>query len=123
MAVNKGNFSVGGTQFKAKSIKQTNESLATEDSGRSDDGVMHISWIKTKLRKWEIELPPTDSATVSSLFSKVQGKIYNITIFDVTTNSVQTVNVYTSNTESDCYSGVLLNGLYQGVSFSAIEVG
>lgn len=48
---NKGNFIIGGVEFKAKAIKPSFDSLATEDSGRTDDGVMHITWIKSKLRK------------------------------------------------------------------------
>lgn len=47
----KGRFRVDGTQFKAKAITPSFDSLATEDSGRTDDGVMHIYWIKNKLRK------------------------------------------------------------------------
>lgn len=137
MSVNRGNFAVGPsanslTEFKAKSIKQTNESLAAETSGRSDNGTMHISWIKPKLRKWEIELPPCSSAEIYSLFSKIQGQEYYIKIWDIsspdpTTQHPEynpiTLKVYTSNTESDCYSGVIHNGLYQGVTFSAIEIG
>jgi len=57
----KGHFKIGSTTFIAKSIKPSFESLASEDSGRTDDGKMHISWIKPKLRKWEIEMPPCSS--------------------------------------------------------------
>ena len=47
----KGRFSINGTQYKAKAIRPSFDSLATEDSGRTDDGVMHISWVKDRLRK------------------------------------------------------------------------
>ena len=47
----KGCFIINGTQFRAKSIAPSFDSLATEDSGRTEDGVMHIWWIKNKLRK------------------------------------------------------------------------
>lgn len=119
---NKGCFIIDGTEFVAKSITLSFDSLATEDSGRSDDGVMHIFWIRNKLRKWEIEMPPCTAAEAYAILSKVQGQIYNITIWDLSTNSEQTVQVYTSNSNGDCYSGVLYNGLYQGIKFSAIEI-
>lgn len=40
---NKGNFIIDGIEFKAQSIRPSFDSLATEDSGRTDDGVMHIT--------------------------------------------------------------------------------
>ena len=90
MAVDKTNFSIAstktGTPFEVpsrliKSIKQDNESLASEDSGRSDNGVMHIGWIKRNLRKWEVELVPCSAADVNSVLSRIQGKEYYVTIF------------------------------------------
>lgn len=119
----KGRFKIGNTEFKAKAIRLSFDSLASEDSGRTDDGVMHITWVKPKLRKWEIELPPCTSSQASAVLSLVQGQSYNITIWDISSNSEVTVHVYTSNASGDCYSGVLYNGLYQGVKFSAIELG
>ena len=119
----KGCFIIDGTEFRAKTIAPSFDSLATEDSGRTDDGIMHITWIKPKLRKWEIELPPCSASEAYSVISKVQGRLYNITIWDISTNSEVTAHVYTSNASGDCYSGVLYNGLYQGVKFSAIELG
>lgn len=122
--MNKGDFKIGEVVFNyAKSIKPSFDSLASEDSGRTDDGKMHITWIKPKLRKWEIELRPCSSTEAYNVLSKVQGKIYSLTIWDISSNSEVTVQCYTSNSQGDCYSGVLHDGLWQGVSFSAIEVG
>lgn len=118
----KGQFSIDGTTYNAKNIKQTNESLASANSGRTDDGIMHIDWVRRNIRKWEIELPPCTSDELYSVFSKVQGRQYAITIFDITTNSFNTVIVYTSNSNGDCYNGVVSNGIFQGAAFSAIEV-
>ena len=119
----KGRFIINGTEYKAKSIRPSFDSLASEDSGRTDDGVMHIYWIKNRLRKWEIELPPCTSAEAASVLNKVQGNTYYITIWDILSNSEVTVHVYTSNSSGDCYNDVLYNGLWQGVKFSAIELG
>lgn len=118
----KGNFKIDGTEFSPKSLKVTYDSLASEKSGRSDDGVMHITWVRTHITKIEVVMPPISPAKTSSLLNKVQGKEYSITYHDPRTNAEKTIDVYTSNSEGDCYSGVLHNGLYQGVSFSAIEI-
>ena len=108
-------------QFAPKSVKPSFESLANENSGRSDDGEMHISWIINAYRKWEIELPPCTVEFASSILSKVQGRLYYITVWDVLTNAEVTRYVYTSNSAADWYSGIVYNGLIQGASFSAID--
>lgn len=98
------------------------DSLATEDSGRSVDGMMHISWILTRARKVEIQLPPCTSAYASKVLKRVMGKKYYITYWDLITNEEKTIYVYTSNGKGSLYSGVVRNGLYQGITFNAIEI-
>lgn len=113
------------TDFVAKSIKPSFDSLASEDSGRSDDGVMHITWLQSNLRKWEIEMPPCTAEEAYNILSKVQGKTYWITIQDInsSTGEATALKVYTSNSQASCYSGVIRNGIWEGLTFSAIEMG
>lgn len=118
----KGNFKIGSTEYSPKSLKITYDSLATANSGRSDSGTMVINWVRTNIRKVEIEMPPMKMSELAGLLSAVSGKKYNMTFRDIRTNSEVTVQMYTSNTQGDCYSGVLHGGLYHGVQFSAIEV-
>ena len=119
----KGHFKVNGTEYLAKSIKVDLESLASEDSGRTDDGVMHINWILKKIRKVQIELPPSAADVFAPLLSAVQGQTYSLTYFDPLANAEKTITAYTSKGSSSLYSGVLYNGLWQGTQFNAIEVG
>ena len=119
----KGHFKVNGTEYLAKSIKVDLESLASEDSGRTDDGVMHINWVLKKIRKVFIEMPPSITADIAPLLSAVQGQTYSLTYFDPLANAEKTITAYTSKGSSSLYSGVLYNGLWQGTSFNAIEVG
>jgi len=51
------------------------------------------------------------------------GRTYWLYFWDVATNSEIHRHMYTSNASSDWYSGVVCNGLLQGVEFSAIELG
>lgn len=119
----KGHFKIGNNEFAAKSIKVNFESLASDDSGRTNDGVMHIYWVLRKIRKIEIELPPTkDLGKLSTLFALVQGQEYNLTYWDPLDNAEKTIKVYTSTSSADMYNGILYNGMWQGVSFNAIEL-
>ena len=119
----KGHFKVNGKEYVAKSIKVDLESLASEDSGRTDNGVMHINWILKKIRKVQIELPPSTPDVFAPLLNAVQGQIYLLTYFDPMDNSEKTINAYTSTSSSELYSGILYNGLWQGIQFNAIQVG
>lgn len=118
----KGCFKIGSTEYKPKSLKVTYDSLATSNSGRSDNGTMKITWVRKNIRKVEIEMPPMTLSALSSLLTAVSGNTYTITIHDPKSNAEASFSVYTSNTQGECYSGVLHNGLYKGVQFSAIEV-
>lgn len=118
----KGNFKVDSVEYSPKSMTFTYDSLAKANSGRSDDGTMVINWARQNITKIEIVMPPMKPAALKTLLADISGKKYNMTFHDPLTNSVVEKEMYTSNTKGECYSGVLHNGLYQGVSFSAIEV-
>lgn len=115
-------FKINGMGFHAKSIKYSWESLASEDSGRTLDGVMHIYWVRRNIRKLEIVMPPCQYHIIQNLVNLTQGKEYYITYYDPEINKERTLRVYTSNSHSDTYSGVVRNGLYQGFEFHAIEL-
>lgn len=114
-------------EFPAKKITPQFSSLATSDSGRSMDGVLHIAWIKKKLRKWEIEVPPVynNDNLLKDLIELVQGEEYYITIYDLKENQITTnaVHCYTSTSSADMYSGVVRDGIIIGFKFNAIEMG
>lgn len=121
--ISQGHFQINGDkQFVAKSLRVGFESLVGEDSGRTDDGVMRINWVFRRIRKVEIEMAPMTSIKVAELLGLVQGQEYELTYYDPLDNVERTIEVYTSNSKSDLYSGVVLNGLWQGVSFNAIEL-
>ena len=108
--------------FPAKSLKESDESLASEDSGRTLDGVMHIYWVQRDLKKIEIVLPPSTSEMISRVKQIVQGKEYYIR-FKSFEGGYITRYVYTSNLHASMYSGLLFNGLWQDFEFHAIEMG
>lgn len=120
---NKGNFIINNElEVSPKSLLCNFESLASDNSGRTLDGVMHIYWVFNKIRKLEIELAPTTADVLARIFSRVQGQEYDITYWDVLENQEKTIRVYTSNSSVDCYNGIVRNGLYRGAKFNAIEI-
>ena len=110
-------------RFSPKSLKVNFESLASEDSGRTNDGVMHVSFVLSRIRKIEITMPPCTVDDSSKILNLVQGKVYWITYFDPLANEEKTKQVYTGNSAAECYNGVILNGLYTGLAFNAVELG
>lgn len=114
--------SIKFSPFQNGGLNYVVDSLATEDSGRSVDGMMHITWILSRARKLEIQLPPCTFAYYSAIMNRVLGRKYYVTFIDPVTNTEMTINVYTSNGKGNLYSGVVRNGLIQGASFNAIEL-
>lgn len=98
------------------------ESLATADSGRSDDGKMHIEWINPRLRKIKCTLPPTSALYVGTYLDAVQGNQYELEYIDPI-QGVMKLQVYTSNASAELYNARLHGGLWYNITFNAIEIG
>lgn len=89
-------FAVNGKQIVSpQSCKVTIDSLADSNSGRTDDGVMHINWIWREIRKVTLTFPPLTSEEVSALLSLVQGKEYDLSYPDPLDGTERTIHCYT----------------------------
>lgn len=96
-------------------------SLADENSGRTEDGVMHINWIWRVIRKVNVKLPPMSQEEIGEIMKLVQGQEYDLTYLDPI-KGVHTIHCYTSESSAGCESGVLYGGLWIGAAFNAIEL-
>lgn len=96
------------------------ESLVGESSGRTDDGIMHIEWIRTEIRKVYIKYSAMTKEEMAFMLNLVQGKEYTLTYEDPILG-INTINCYTSNSSAELYSAVLYNGLWRNVTFNCIE--
>ena len=67
-------------------------------------------------------MPPCGYNTIQAIVNLVQGKEYYFTYYDPAINAERTIHAYTSNAQTDMYSGVVHNGIYQGFEFHAIEL-
>lgn len=108
--------------FKPASLRVSFESVAGANSGRTEDGTMKINWKARKIPKLEIGLPPfsLDDPMYYGILSLVQGQEYTVEYFDPMLRDWTSDQFYTSNTQNDFYSGVILNGMIQNASFNAI---
>ena len=122
MALTKGKIKINNIEYDVKSCKVEIAGLEADDSGRTDDGVYHYNYIYNRGRKITIQLVPTTQETVAALLNAVAGKTYNLTYYDPIAGE-KTIQAHTKSTSGSLYSGVLLNGLWSGVSFQAEQIG
>lgn len=94
-------------------------SLASEDSGRDESGVMHITWIRTNIRKMVIKYALMTEEELNYMVELVQGKEYTFTFVDV--GGVHTMEAYTSTVTATLYTTFNGINIYKDVSFSVIE--
>lgn len=88
----------------------------------ADDGVYHYNYVYNRKRTITITLPTTTQEVVAAVLNAVAGKTYNLTYYDAI-DGEKTIQAHTKSTNSTLFSGVLLNGLWNGVSFKAEEIG
>ena len=122
MALTKGKIKINNIEYDVKSCKVEIAGLEADDSGRTDDGIYHYNYIYNRGRKITIQLVPTTQETVAALLNAVAGKTYNLTYYDPIAGE-KTIQAHTKSTSGSLYSGVLLNGLWSGVSFKAEQIG
>lgn len=122
MALTKGKIKINNIEYDVKSCKVEIAGLEADDSGRTDDGVYHYNYIYNRGRKITIQLVPTTQETVAALLNAVSGKTYNLTYLDLI-DGEKTIQAHTKSSSGSLYSGVLLNGLWSGVSFKAEQIG
>lgn len=122
MALTKGKIKINNIEYDVKSCKVEITGLEADDSGRTDDGVYHYNYIYNRGRNITIQLVPTTQETVAALLNAVAGKTYNLTYYDPIAGE-KTIQAHTKSTSGSLYSGVLLNGLWSGVSFKAEQIG
>lgn len=71
----KGYWAVNGTAlYKPQGCEITHENYVGSNSGRTEDGVMHIDWLRRDLRKVTIKYNAMTGNEMDELVGLVQGK-------------------------------------------------
>ena len=99
-------------------VEHTN--LAGSSSGRTEDGVMHIDWIRRDIRKVHLRWSVLTARELDYILGLMQGKEFVLTFKD--RGVVQTMNAYSSESTYTYYSAAFDNDLYTDVSINAIEM-
>ena len=59
---------------------ESEDSLANEESGRTDDGKMHITWVRTSYLKWEFTYQGLTAAEYNYMRNLLQGKTFTFCV-------------------------------------------
>lgn len=101
-------------------IQVEHSNLAGSSSGRTEDGIMHIDWVRRDIRKVHLRWSVLTAAELDYVLGLMQGKEFTITFKD--RGRVQTMNAYSSESSYTYYSAALGTDLYTDVSINAIEM-
>ena len=117
-----GEWMVGSSHLYIPSagIQVEHSNLAGSSSGRTEDGVMHIDWIRGDIRKVHLRWSVLTASELDYVLGLMQGKEFTLTFKD--RGRVQTMNAYSSESSYTYYSAALGGDIYTDVSINAIEM-
>ena len=101
-------------------IKVDHTNLAGSSSGRTEDGIMHIDWIRRDIRKVYLQWKVLTAEELDYVLGLMQGQEFTLTFKD--RGIVQTMDAYSSESSYTYYSSALGTDLYTNVSINAIEM-
>ena len=101
-------------------IKVEHSNLAGSSSGRTEDGIMHIDWVRRDIRKVYLQWKVLTGRELKYILGLMQGKEFKLTFKDQ--GMVQTMNAYSSESSYTYYSAALGEDIYTDVSINAIEM-
>ena len=94
--------------------------MAGSDSGRAEDGIMHIDWVRRDVRKVYLKYAMMTAAELNTVMSLMQGKEFTFTFRDMGTT--QTMNAYVGESKYSLYSYSATTGeIYKDVEIHVIE--
>ena len=99
-------------------VEHTN--LAGSSSGRTEDGIMHIDWVRRDIRKVKLQWKVLTASELDYVLDLMQGKEFTLTFKD--RGRVQTMSAYSSESSYTYYSAALGEDIYTDVSINAIEM-
>jgi hypothetical protein len=101
-------------------IRVEHTNLAGSSSGRTEDGIMHIDWVRRDIRKVNLQWKVLTGTELNYILGLMQGKEFTLTFKD--RGLVQTMKAYSSESSYTYYSAALGEDIYTDVSINAIEM-
>jgi hypothetical protein len=101
-------------------IKVEHSNLAGSSSSRTEDGVMHVDWVRRDIRKVHLQWQVLTGSELNYILGLMQGQEFTLTFKD--RGVVQTMFAYSSKSSYTYYSAALGEDIYTDVSINAIEM-
>lgn len=120
-----GRWAVNGTPIytPAPSTQIDHESIQSADTGRTEDGTMHIDWVRTNMVKVNMTWSHLTGREVAYLEQLMMGREFILTYFDK--GARHTASVYVSKVTYKKVTDALYaseGGLYSDIAINAIEI-
>lgn len=94
-----GYWAVNGTPiYVPDSINIGHDNVVSSDTGRTESGVMHITWVRRDVRKVELTYEKLTGAEVAYMRNLMQGQEFTFTYYD---NGIQSMSGYTGKCDYD----------------------
>lgn len=127
MAINKldttGSWAVNGTPIytPSKGISVSHSNITGSNTGRTEDGIMHIEWVRSDVRKVSLKYNVMTGTELEFLLGLMQGKEFEFTFKD--RGSIQTMQAYCGECNYTYYSAAIGDDdIYEEVSLNVIEL-
>ena len=101
-------------------IRVEHTNLTGSSSGRTEDGVMHIDWVRRDIRKVNLQWKVLTATELKYILDLMQGKEFVLTFKDQ--GMVQTMNAYSAESSYTYYSAALGEDIYTDISINAVEM-
>lgn len=101
--------------------KVEHSNVVGSSSGRSEDGIMRIDWVRTDVRKVYLHYNAMSASELSTMLTLLQGKEFEFKFLDQ--GAVQTMNAYCGECNYQFYTNSTLynEAIYTDVEFHVIE--
>lgn len=102
--------------------KVEHSNVVGSSSGRSEDGIMRIDWVRRDVRKVFLHYNAMSASELAYLVGLLQGKEFTFTFLDMGT--VQTMNAYVGESHYEFYTDSSLydESIYTNVEINVIEL-
>lgn len=119
-----GNWMVGDSHIyiPAPNTKVEHTNVASSDSGRTEDGVMHINWVRRDVKKVYLVYNAITGDEKDYMVNLMQGKEFTFKYWD---NGMKTFHGYCGECSYEEYCSELHSsegGLYQNFVINVIEM-
>ena len=101
--------------------KGEHSNVVGSSSGRSEDGIMRIDWVRRDVRKVFLHYNAMSASELSTMLGLLQGQEFSFKFLDK--GSVQTMNAYCGECSYQFYTNSSLynEAIYTDVEFHVIE--